>query len=107
MAEIELTDQNFEEEVLKSDQPVLVDFWAEWCGPCKIMLPVIEELVKDNEGKSVKIAKMNIDENQTTTQKYGVMSIPTFLFFKDGEVANQSIGAQSKDDLQKIIDENL
>ncbi|MBU0613164.1 thioredoxin [Patescibacteria group bacterium] len=107
MAEIELNDQNFEKEVLKSDQPVLVDFWAEWCGPCKVMLPVMEELIKDNKDKPVKIAKMNIDENQVITQKFGVMSIPTFLFFKGGEVVNQSIGAQSKDDLQKVIDENL
>ena len=107
MAGIELTDQNFEEEVLKSEQPVLVDFWAEWCGPCKVMLPIMEELMKDNEGKPVKIAKMNIDENQAMTQKFGVMSIPTFLMFKGGEIVNQSIGAQTKDDLQKVIDENL
>jgi thioredoxin 1 len=107
MSGVIINEQNFEAEVLKSDQLVLVDIWAEWCGPCKIMLPVMEELVKDNEGKNVKIGKMNIDENQITTQKYGVMSIPTFLFFKDGEVVKQSIGAQSKDDLQKVIDENL
>ncbi|MFA6392067.1 MAG: thioredoxin [Patescibacteria group bacterium] len=107
MAGVEINDNNFEQEVLKHDQLVLVDIWAEWCTPCKIMLPVMEELMKDNEGKAVKIAKMNIDENQATTQKYNVMSIPTFLFFKDGEVVKQSIGAQSKEDLQKVIDENL
>ncbi|MFA6272612.1 MAG: thioredoxin [Patescibacteria group bacterium] len=107
MAGIEINDSTFDAEVLKADKLVLVDIWAEWCGPCKIMLPVMEELVKDNEGKAVKIAKMNIDENQTTTQKYGVMSIPTFLFFKNGEVVKQSIGAQSKEELQKVIDENI
>ncbi|MFA6525115.1 MAG: thioredoxin [Patescibacteria group bacterium] len=107
MAGIEINDSSFEAEVLKSDKLVLVDIWAEWCTPCKIMLPVMEELVKDNEGKAVKIAKMNIDENQSTTQKYNVMSIPTFLFFKNGEVVKQSIGAQSKEELQKVIDENI
>ena len=107
MAGIEINDSSFEAEVLKSDKLVLVDIWAEWCTPCKIMLPVMEELVKNNEGKAVKIAKMNIDENQSTTQKYNVMSIPTFLFFKNGEVVKQSIGAQSKEELQKVIDENI
>ena len=107
MAGLELTGQNFEEEVLKSDQPVLVDFWAEWCGPCKIMIPIMEELAKDNEGKPVKIAKLNVDENQTISQQFGVMSIPTFILFKGGKVVNQSMGAQAKEDLQKIIDENL
>jgi len=100
MAGIEINDSSFEAEVLKSDKLVLVDIWAEWCTPCKIM-------VKNNEGKAVKIAKMNIDENQSTTQKYNVMSIPTFLFFKNGEVVKQSIGAQSKEELQKVIDENI
>ena len=107
MAGLELTGQNFEEEVLKSDQPVLVDFWAEWCGPCKIMIPIMEELAKDNEGKPVKIAKLNVDENQTISQQFGVMSIPTFILFKGGKVVNQSMGAQAKEDLQKVIDENL
>lgn len=107
MAGVEVTDNSFEQEVLKSDKLVLVDIWAEWCTPCKIMLPIMEELEKDNEGKAVKIAKMNIDENQVTTQKYNVMSIPTFLFFKNGEVIKQSMGAQPKEELQKIIDENI
>jgi thioredoxin 1 len=107
MAGIEINDNSFEEEVLKSDKLVLVDIWAEWCTPCKIMLPIMEELVKDNEGEAVKIVKMNIDENQATTQKYNVMSIPTFLFFKNGEVIKQSIGAQAKEELQQVIDENL
>ena len=101
----EITDQNFEEEVLKADVPVLVDFWAPWCGPCQQLGPIVEELAKDNEGKNVKIYKMNIDENSETPSKYGVMSIPTIIFFKGGEPVEQMMGVQTKEVLQKKLDE--
>lgn len=107
MAGIQLTDQNFEQEVLKSKEPVLVDFWAEWCGPCRVMNPIVDELEREYKEKPVKIGKMNVDENQETAGKYKVMSIPTFILFKNGEVINQAIGAQSKDQMKKIIDQNL
>ena len=98
MAEVKFTDDNFEAEVLKSDLPVLVDFFAEWCGPCKMMAPVIEELANEYEGKW-KIGKINIDENPEAAQKYGVQSIPTLKIFKGGEVVDQVVGFQSKDAL--------
>lgn len=99
--EIIVTDANFEAEVLKSNVPVLVDFWAPWCGPCKIYSPIIEEAAKDLEGKGVKIAKMNVDENQGVAGKYGIMSIPTTMFFKNGQPVDQLVGVQSKD---KIVE---
>ncbi len=99
-----LTDANFEAEVLKSPVPVLVDFWAPWCGPCKLMGPVIEELAGDFKGRAVKIAKMDVDENATTPSKYGVMSIPTLIFFKNGKPLDQLIGVQKKEDLKKRIE---
>lgn len=99
MAEVILNDQNFETEVLKSAVPVLVDFWAAWCGPCKIMGPIIEEIARDMEGKSVKIAKMNVDDSPETPGKYGIMSIPTLIIFKGGEVVEQLVGVQAKDKL--------
>jgi len=99
MAEVILNDQNFEAEVLKSPVPVLVDFWAAWCGPCKIMGPIIEEIAKEMEGKAVKIAKMNVDESPETPGKYGIMSIPTLIIFKAGEPAEQLVGVQAKDKL--------
>jgi thioredoxin 1 len=97
--EVILNDQNFEAEVLKSDVPVLVDFWAPWCGPCKILGPIVEELAKDMEGKPVKIAKMNVDESQDIPAKYGIMSIPTLMIFKGGEVVDQMVGVTAKDTL--------
>ncbi len=97
--EVILNDQNFEAEVLKSDVPVLVDFWAPWCGPCKIMGPIIEEIAKDLEGKPVKVAKMNADESQNVPAKYGIMSIPTLMIFKGGEVVEQMVGVTAKDKL--------
>jgi thioredoxin 1 len=97
--EVILNDQNFEAEVLKSDVPVLVDFWAPWCGPCKILGPIVEELAKDMEGKPVKIAKMNVDESQDIPPKYGIMSIPTLMIFKGGEVVDQMVGVTAKDTL--------
>ncbi|MGE0252673.1 MAG: thioredoxin [Dongiaceae bacterium] len=90
-----ITDQEFETAVLKSDKPVLVDFWAEWCGPCKMIAPVLEELSKDFAGK-VEIVKVNIDENMMTPGKYGVRSIPTLMIFKNGELKGQEVGNQSK-----------
>jgi len=103
MSEIILTDQNFEEEVLKYDGPVLVDFWAPWCGPCRVVGPVVEEVAKDYEGKA-KVGKLNVDENQATAQKYGVMSIPTLGFFKGGEMVDQLVGAQPKETIVEHLD---
>jgi thioredoxin 1 len=99
-----LTDANFQTEVLQSQQPVLVDFWAEWCGPCRILAPVIEKIAAANAGRVV-IGKMNVDENPNTPQKYGVQGIPTVIFFKNGEVAKQLVGYQAQDKIQKAIDE--
>jgi thioredoxin 1 len=92
-------DENFEKEVLKSDIPVLVDFFAEWCGPCKMMGPVIEKLAEEYEGKW-KIGKMDVDQSPKTSMEYGVQSIPTLMFFKDGKVVNTSVGFQAK---EKIV----
>lgn len=97
------TDQNFEAEVLKSDKPALVDFWAPWCGPCQIMGPIVEELAKDLEGKA-KIGKMNVDENPETAQKLGIMSIPTLMIWKDGKMTKQFVGVQDVDTLKKELD---
>lgn len=103
MSEVILTDQNFAEEVLKYDGPVLVDFWAPWCGPCRVVGPVVEEIAKDYEGKA-KVGKLNVDDNQTTAQKYGVMSIPTLGFFKGGEMVDQLIGVQPKETITEHLD---
>ena len=99
-----LTDANFQAEVLQSKQPVLVDFWAEWCGPCRMLGPVIEKIAVANIGRIV-VGKMNVDENPNTPQKYGIQGIPTVLFFKNGEVAKQLVGYQAQDKIQKAIDE--
>jgi thioredoxin 1 len=99
-----LTDSNFQAEVLQSQQPVLVDFWAEWCGPCRMLGPVIEKIGVANAGRVV-VGKMNVDENPNTPQKYGIQGIPTVIFFKDGEVAKQLVGYQAQDKIQKAIDE--
>ena len=92
---VEFTDANFEEQVLKSDKPVLVDFWAEWCGPCRMVGPVVEELSNDYSGKAV-VGKVNVDQNPGVAAKYGIRSIPTILFFKNGEVVDKSVGAVPK-----------
>ena len=97
--ELVINEQNFETEVLKSDVPVLVDFWAPWCGPCKIMGPIIEEVAKELEGKPAKIGKMNVDDNTETPAKYGIMSIPTIVIFKNGEPVEQLVGVQAKEKL--------
>ncbi len=98
-----ITDAEFDAEVLKSTIPVLIDFWAPWCGPCKAMLPIIEELEKEYEGK-VKVVKMNVDENMTVPQNFNVMSIPTFVLIKDGTPAATFVGSRSKADMKKEID---
>lgn len=103
MAEIILTDQNFEEEVINSKVPVLVDFWATWCGPCQIMGPIVEGLAEEFEETKIKIGKINIDENSEMAEKYGVMSIPNLIFFKDGKVAEQVVGVSSKEALEEKI----
>ncbi len=90
-----IKEDNFDTEVLKSNIPVLVDFWAEWCGPCKMLSPTVEQLAKDYEGK-IKVVKINVDENQNLAAKYGIMSIPTIIIFKDGKIVEQFIGAQAK-----------
>jgi len=100
------TDLNFKQEVLESDLPVLVDFWAAWCGPCKMIAPLIDELAKEYAGK-MKIGKVDVDANPKIATKYGVMSIPTIIFFKKGKIMNQLVGAASKLALKRKIEENL
>ncbi len=106
MSDLVFTDQNFESDVLKSEQPVVVDFWAPWCGPCRIVSPVIEELAENYQGK-VKVGKLNVDDNPQTAQTYGVMSIPSVLFFKNGQPVKTMVGAQPKENYKKSIDETL
>ena len=103
---VTLTAENFPEQVLKSATPVLVDFWAEWCGPCKMIAPVLDELAAEYDGK-VKIGKVNIDEHQQIAIDYGINSIPTLLFFKNGQVADQVVGMRSKRDLKASFDRLL
>ncbi|MCT8962616.1 thioredoxin TrxA [Pseudomonas sp. Y39-6] len=101
-----VTDATFEAEVLKAAGPVLVDYWAEWCGPCKMIAPVLDDIATEYDGK-LTIAKLNIDENQETPAKHGVRGIPTLMLFKDGEVAATKVGALSKSQLAAFIDVNL
>ena len=100
---LEFTDDNFQEEVLNSSQPVLVDFWAEWCGPCRALGPMIDELSGEYEGKA-KNGKMDIDTNRDAAIKYGIQSIPSIIIFKDGEVLNKFVGISPKDELVSAID---
>ena len=106
MAEVTFTDANFDAEVIKSEIPVLVDFWAPWCGPCQMMGPLVEELAGEYEGKA-KIGKLNVDENGTVAGQYKVMSIPTFLVLKGGEVVDQMVGGVTKDKLKEMMDKHL
>ena len=102
MAEIKITKENFENEVLKSDIPVLIDFWATWCGPCQMMSPIIAELADEYEGKA-KICKVNVDEEGELAAKYNIMSIPTLLFFNKGNVVNTAVGLHSKQEILDLI----
>jgi len=99
---LEVGDSSFESEVLKSDKPVLVDFWAPWCGPCRAIAPIVEELA-ENFGDKVKFTKCNVDENPTTPTKYGIKSIPTLIFFKNGEIQDKVIGIVAKSRLEEMI----
>tara|TARA_B100000902_G_scaffold77147_1_gene81909 strand:+ start:72 stop:398 length:327 start_codon:yes stop_codon:yes gene_type:complete len=101
-----LTDETFEKEVLESNIPVLVDYWAEWCGPCKMIAPILDSLTNEYNGK-LKISKINIDDNQQTPQKYGVRGIPTLMIFKNGNVEATKVGALSKSQLTDFINSNL
>jgi thioredoxin 1 len=101
-----VTDDTFEQEVLQSEIPVLVDYWAEWCGPCKMIAPLLDEIVGDYAGK-LKIAKLNIDENSATPPKFGIRGIPTLMIFKDGDVEATKVGALSKSQLTAFIDSSL
>jgi thioredoxin 1 len=103
---VSVTDDNFEEEVIRSPDPVLVDYWADWCGPCKMIAPVLEEIAKEYSGK-LKIAKLNIDENPATPPKYGIRGIPTLMLFKNGSVEATKVGAVSKSQLSAFLDGNL
>ena len=103
MAEVKITSANFESEVLKSELPVLVDFWAAWCGPCRMLAPAVQQIAAECEGK-VKVGKVNVDEEPELAQRFGIMSIPTVLVFKDGKKVNQSIGLVPKDKLLALFD---
>ncbi|MDY6864248.1 MAG: thioredoxin [Thermodesulfobacteriota bacterium] len=102
-SEIILNSDNFETEVMNSTQPVLVDFWAQWCGPCKMVAPIVEELAKEYEGK-IKVAKLEVDNNQEIASKYGISSIPTLMVFENSEVKEFIVGVQSKNKLKEVLD---
>ncbi len=99
---MEFTDQSFEQEVLKADQPVLVDFWAAWCGPCRMIAPAVEAIADEYAGKA-KVGKVNVDENSSTPGRYNIRSIPTLLLFKGGEVQEQVVGVKSRDELASLL----
>jgi thioredoxin 1 len=103
---VHVTDDSFESDVIKSNQPVLIDYWAEWCGPCKMIAPVLDEIAEEYAGR-LKVAKLNIDENPNTPPRYGIRGIPTLMLFKDGEVEATKVGAVSKSQLVAFIDSNI
>ncbi len=103
---VHVTDDNFESEVLNSSEPVLVDYWAEWCGPCKMIAPILDEIAEEYAGK-IRVAKLNIDDNPQTPPKYGIRGIPTLMLFKGGNVEATKVGALSKSQLTAFIDSNL
>ena len=100
------SDEGFDTDVLQSDKPVLVDYWAEWCGPCKMIAPILEEVASEY-GEKIKVCKMNIDENQETPPRYGIRGIPTLILFKNGEVEATKVGALSKTQVQSVLDDNI
>ena len=102
----DVTDQNFEQDVLQSDKPVLVDFWAEWCGPCKALAPTVEQVAQQYEGRA-KVVKMNVDENIQVPPRYGIKGIPTLILFKNGNEADRVVGATSRDNISRMIDRAL
>lgn len=103
---VKVTDDSFDQEVLSSDTPVLVDYWAEWCGPCKMIAPVLDELADEYDGK-LKVAKLNIDENPNTPPKYGIRGIPTLMLFKNGEIADTKVGSLSKTQLSEFLNNHV
>lgn len=103
---LEVNENQFEDEVLKSDEPVLVDFWASWCGPCRMVAPVIEEIARDYQGK-LKVVKVNVDDSPDTASRFGIMSIPTIMLFKGGEAVETVTGFSKKEDLDNLIEKNL
>lgn len=107
MDELIFTDQNFESEVLKSAVPVLIDFWAPWCGPCRIASPIVERFAASMQGKPVKVGKLNVDDNSATAQRYHIMSIPTFLVFKGGQVVEQIVGVPTEASLKAKLEPHL
>jgi thioredoxin 1 len=101
-----ISDAEFDQTVLKSDKPVMIDFWAEWCQPCKMLTPTVEELAGEFEGQ-ILVGKLNVDDNPNTATTYGIRGIPTLLFIKDGQVVQQLVGVKSKAEIKKVIEENL
>jgi thioredoxin 1 len=106
MAIIHTSDAAFEQDVLKSDEPVLVDYWAEWCGPCKMIAPILDEVSKDYEGR-LKVVKVNVDDNSATAGKYGIRGIPTLMLFRNGQKVDQKVGALSKSQLTLFLNQHL